>query len=109
MSEITAPQIALNGKSYRAPAPKTKFWRQTIRFNEKKPNIATEEGFDQAVQFIADVFQSPDVTPQSIEEGLEMSEFFAVFTSVNEWIQALSMGKMRQLPNAPAPAAKGEA
>ena len=104
-----SPKIILNGKTYTAPKPKAKLWREMIKFNNtfKEKNIAEDESaLDQIYNLISDVFSHQEVTPEAIEDGLDLDELMPKFTEICEWVAQIVAGKSAELPNSQAPARK---
>jgi hypothetical protein len=105
----TFPKIILNGKTYTAIKPKAKLWREIIKFNNTftAKNLSTDENaLDQTLKLISDAFKNQEVTPELIENELDLDELMPKFTEICEWVAKLVAGKSVELPNSPAPAKK---
>ena len=105
----TFPKITLNDKTYTATKPKAKLWREIIKFNktfEGKDLSKDESALDQMFDLISQSFGNPDITPETIENELDLDELMPKFTEICEWVAKLVAGKSAELPNSPAPARK---
>jgi hypothetical protein len=100
---MNAPTITLNGKTYTAPSPKVKMWRQFVKFQEVRDKMDTQQALDEMLRLIAEAFNHPDVTPQAIEENLGLEDFLPIFNEISSWIGQIVTMKINQLPNAQKP------
>ena len=104
-----SPKIILNGKTYTAAKPKAKLWREMIKFTNtfKEKDISRDDGaLDQIFELISITFKNQEVTPEVIENELDLDELMPKFTEICEWVGQLVAGKSAELPNAQAPARK---
>lgn len=96
--------ITLDGKTYTAPKPKVKLWRQVTKFQEEITSKDTDEFLDGILGLIIDVFNNPEITPEVVEEHMELSELLPLFNSMVEWVNGVVMGRLNQIPNEETPA-----
>ena len=100
---MLAPTITLNGKDYTAGTPKAGVWRKIIKFNNNfaNKNLAQdEEAYEEMLNLIAIGFNNKEVTPELIEDGLDLDELMPKFTEISTWIGSIVNSKVKQLPNA---------
>lgn len=104
---MPVPQIELNGKTYTANKPKVRLWRKLIKFNStfaKENLMENEEAYNEMLSLMAECFNHPDVTPEAIEDGLDIDQLMPKFTEISTWVGQLVSGKVQQLPNGETPA-----
>jgi hypothetical protein len=97
--------ITLNGKTYTAPKPKVKLWRQIAKFQESSDGKNLVDVFDDVIAMICEVFNNPEITPESIEENMDLDEILPTWYQVVAWVNNTVNSKLQQLPNAQTPAA----
>jgi len=100
------PTIKLKGKTYTAPAPKVKLWREVTKFKEKFSDTAQgdQEALSEMERLIAAAFNNPDITAEVIEEEMDLDEFVPLFYQIAGWVAEVVSRKMRELPNGLEPA-----
>lgn len=102
---METPTITLKGKTYTAPPPKVKLWREVTRFKEKFSD--KEQGDQEALSemecLIAAAFNHPEITAELIEEELDLDEFVPLFYQIAGWVAEVVSRKMTELPNAVLP------
>jgi len=104
---IALPKITLDGKTYTAAKPKAKLWREMIKFNHAfagKDLSKDDQALDQIFTLIAGAIGNPEVTPETIENGLDLDELMPKFAEICEWVARVVGGKSAELPNVQTPA-----
>ncbi|MTI82583.1 MAG: hypothetical protein FH756_01530 [Firmicutes bacterium] len=104
---MPVPTITLGDQTYTANKPKAGLWRKLIRFNQqfaKKDLSQDEEAYNEMLELMAGCFNNPDVTPQAIEDGLDLDQLLPKFTEISQWVSTLVQGKAEQFPNGETPA-----
>lgn len=100
---MTIPTIVLNDVTYKPKGkPKAKLWREINEFvSSMGDNIDIADGkvLDKLYKLIADAFANPEVTPQTIEDGLDIDEVMPKFIEVSQYVSSLVSAKVNQLPN----------
>jgi hypothetical protein len=96
-----APTITLNGKRYTAKSPKMKLVKQCMHI--KEVDAETEKGWDEMVLVIVTAFNHPEVTVDSINDGLDLTCLMPVINSIMNWIGEIMYHKNEQFPNAQTP------
>lgn len=76
------PKITLKGKTYTAPPPKVKLWREVTKFKDKfgDKEQGDEEALSEMERLIAAAFNHPEISAEVIEEELDLDEFVPLFT-----------------------------
>lgn len=103
---MTAPKIKLNGKEFRARPPKTKLWRILVKFNQNfaKANIAeSEEAFEEMLNIICAAFGDDNITPDRLENELDLSDLIPLFVNISSWISTIMSEKVEKFPNSTTP------
>ena len=98
---METPTITLKGKTYTAPAPKVKLWREVTRFKDKfsDKEQGDEEALSEMERLIAAAFNRPEITAEVIEEELDLDEFVPLFYQIAGWVAEVVSRKMTELPN----------
>ena len=102
---METPTITLKGKTYTAPPPKVKLWREVTRFKDKfsDKEQGDEEALSEMERLIAAAFNHPEITAELIEEELNLDEFVPLFYQIAGWVAEVVSRKMTQLPNVAPP------
>ena len=102
---METPTITLKGKTYTAPPPKVKRWREVTRFKDKfsDKEQGDQEALSEMERLIAAAFNHPEITAQVIEEELDLDEFVPLFYQIAGWVAEVVSRKMAELPNGIAP------
>jgi hypothetical protein len=94
---MLAPSIKVDGKVYKVKKPNMKAWRKIIKLQTNESGFNSEEGLDAMLDFIAGVFKDPNVTPESIEDNLDLDEFMPLFKSIGDYIGYIIEQKIPKL------------
>ena len=102
---METPTITLKGKTYTAPPPKVKLWREVTRFKDKfsDKEQGDQEALSEMERLIAAAFNHPEITAELIEEELDLDEFVPLFYQIAGWVAEVVSRKMTELPNAVPP------
>ena len=103
---IATPTLKLDGTIYKAPKPKMRLLRKCMKFNSVGGNIQTEEGYDMILDLICDTFRDQGVTPEVLEEKMDMDDLMPVVTDIVNWIGVKLNANIAESPNSQAPAEK---
>lgn len=90
-------ELKLGEKVFTAQKPKMKLYRELEKINLKKNNASLDEIYN----VIMAVF--PSVTPEMLDNDLEIEELFPLFAKINDWFGSLLVSKMAQFPNETSP------
>jgi len=102
---MSVPKIIINGKTFSAPNPKLKLWRKCLKFTQKYSTtdkldqLVDEEVLDDLEQLICDVFNNSEITIETLEENIDISEFMPLFEGIKTWIENMVNEKAAKLPN----------
>ena len=94
---MKAPTIEVDGKKISALAPRMTAWRKLIKIRSADVDFESEEALDLMLDFIADVFNNPKVTPSALEQNVAIEDFFAMFQEAGKWIEHRMNEKMNKI------------
>jgi len=103
---MQAPKIKVGSKTFTAQQPKTKIWREWIKFRRdfgdpekvaEDPD-ADEKSFEKLLEILAEMLPD-EVTPQKLEEETELVDFVNFAANAGVWIDMLVTGKAEQIPS----------
>lgn len=94
---MKAPTVTIDGKKIPALSPNMKAWRMLIKIRSADVDFESEEALDLMLEFIAEVFNSKEVTPKTLEENVAIEDFFPIFQEVGAWIEHRMNEKMRKI------------
>lgn len=99
------PTITLQGKTYTAPDPKVKLWREVTKFKDKFSDKAQgdQEALSEMERLISAAFNHPEVSVEAIEDELDLDEFVPLFYQIAGWVADVVSRKMKELPNGVEP------
>ena len=96
------PTIKINGKTITLKNPKMKVWRKFLEFfdksNEEFKNMTLAEYTDSMIELIQLAFDSDEVTAESIEENLSVSELKPTVQNAFTWLQKLFFEGVEEIP-----------
>ena len=96
------PTIKINGKIITPKNPKMKVWRKFLEFfdksNEEFKNMTLAEYTDSMIELIQLAFDSDEVTAESIEENLSVSELKPTVQNAFTWLQKLFFEGVEEIP-----------
>jgi hypothetical protein len=95
---VKVPVLKIDGKLYK-PKKRMKLLRKFFRLRESDIDIESEEGLDQLYDFIVSCYNDPAVTPESIDENVDIDEFFILFRDLGQWLMYEMQKKFGELPN----------
>ena len=99
---METPTIIIEGKKYKAGKPKVKLWRRIVDFNKHFGSMddfhVNLEGYEAMLGLLAECFGNPDITPEAVEENLEINELLPKFQEVTTWIGELISGQTQNIP-----------
>ena len=91
----------LDGKKIEPAPPKMKVWRAFLKEADKdRGSEQLEEFLNDQIQLIILAFGRPEITEDSIDENLEISEVVPLVRKLFKWIQTMTFQKLAQVPNA---------
>jgi len=100
---MQAPTIKVDGKSFTARKPKAKIWRKVVAFNRGYSQVddlhSNEEAYEAMITLIADCFNSDAITPEVVEDNLDIDEMIPKLAEVTAWVAHLVAGKSAQVPS----------
>ena len=99
---METPTIKINGKTIKASQPKMKVWRKFLEFfdksNEELKAMSLAEYTDSMLELIQLTFDKTEVTEQSIEENLSVSELKPLVQYAFTWLQTLFFEGVEEIP-----------
>lgn len=97
------PQMKVNGKTITPNPPKMVVWRRYLAFYEQdKTHMSVEEFLDAHVGLIVLAFGRKEVTQETVDDALEISEVVPFTREIFSWLQEQIFAKLDKLPNAEA-------
>ena len=93
---MEVPYIVIAGKKIEPAPPKMKVWRA----DKDRGSEQLEEFLNDQIQLIILAFGRPEITEDSIDENLEISEVVPLVRKLFKWIQTMTFQKLAQAPNA---------
>ena len=103
MSEIKMPTLKIGDKTITPTNPKMLVWRKFLAFFDKDTrNMTLEDFLDAHVDLILCAFNRSEVTKESIDEALLISEIVPFTREIFLWLQAQVFAELDKLPNAEA-------
>lgn len=100
---MNAPKIKVNGKTVTPNPPKMVVWRRFLAFYEQdKTHMSVEEFLDAHVGLIILAFDKPEVTQETIDDALKISEVVPFTREIFSWLQEQIFASLDKLPNAEA-------
>lgn len=102
--QVITPVLNLDGTIYKAPKPKMRLLRKCMKFNAVGGNVQTEDGYDMILELICDTFRDQGLTPEVLEEKMDMDDLMPVVTDIVNWIGAKLNANIAENPNPQAPA-----
>lgn len=97
---MEVPYIVIAGKKIEPAPPKMKVWRAFLKEADKdRGSEQLEEFLNDQIQLIILAFGRPEITEDSIDENLEISEVVPLVRKLFKWIQTMTFQKLAQAPN----------
>ena len=101
-NEITAPIITINGKNIKSSNPKMKVWRKFLEFFDKSDeefkNMTLAEYTNSMLELLQLLFDHDEVTAESLEENLSVSELKPTVQNAFTWLQKLFFEGVEEIP-----------
>ncbi len=99
---MQAPTITIEGKKYKANKPKVKLWRQIVEFNKNFGQVedfnSNIDSYDAMLELLANCFNVPEVTTESIENHVDLDQLLPMFQDVTTWVGGLLSESSAGLP-----------
>lgn len=95
------PTITVDGKTIKAKNPKTKLWRKIVEFNKKYKDKDAEdfnrdlEQYEDMLQLMADCFSDDRVTPEMVEDAIDLDDFLPAFYKYTGWVAWVITAKLK--------------
>lgn len=90
---MDAPTITVEGKVITPKSPKMKVWRKYLEFfeksNEELKTMSLAEYTDTIIELIQLAFNREEVTAESIEENVNVSDLQKVLRDTFGWLQMI--------------------
>ena len=97
------PTLWIAGREITPSSPKMKVWREFLAFfDADKEGLSLEDFLDEHVRLIVLGFGREEVTKESVEENVDVSDIVPLTRALFRWIQSLTFSKLVNLPNGEA-------
>ena len=97
---MDTPILHIAGKEIVPNPPKMKVWREFLAFfDAEKQDMDLEDFLDEHVRLIVLGFGREEVTRESVEENVDVSDIVPLTRTLFRWIQSLTFSKLVNLPN----------
>ena len=94
------PTLWIAGREITPHPPKMKVWREFLAFfDADKEGLSLEDFLDEHVRLIVLGFGRDEVTRESVEENVDVTDIVPLTRSLFRWIQSLTFFKLVNLPN----------
>ena len=101
MSEIKIPTLKIGNKTVTPTNPKMLVWRKFLSFFDKDTRSMTLEDFlDAHVDLILCAFNRPEVTKETNDDALQISDVVPFTREIFRWLQSQVFAELDKLPNA---------
>lgn len=104
MENITTPSIKIDGKIILPKSPTMKVWRKFLEFREKDEDelkqMTLTEYTDAHIDLIVTAFNREEVTPEKLNEVLNVSDVKPLTAEIFRWLQAIFFLGLEKIPNA---------
>ena len=99
---MESPSIRIEGKTYKAKPPKVKLWRKIVKFNKNFGQVdnlhENIEAYEAMLELLADCFNVEQVTPDAIEDNLDLGELMPTFQDVTTWVGEILQEASKGVP-----------
>ena len=100
---METPTLHIEGREIVPNPPKMKVWREFLAFfDADKKDMDLEDFLDAHVRLIVLGFGREEVTRESVEENVDVSDIVPLTRALFRWIQLLTFSKLVNLPNGEA-------
>ncbi len=103
---MSIPTIIVGEKKYKPKKPKVKLWRKIVEYNRKYGGEeevadfhANIEIYEAILDLLAECFGNPEITPEIIEENVDLDELMPKFYEVTGWVAETLTQNAQQLPS----------
>jgi hypothetical protein len=96
------PTVTIDGKTYTAPEPKAKLWREIMTIQKSLKNIKDEDLYQTIIKTIVSAFRHPEITTETAEE-IDANCLFPLFEGIIKWVNDRVHNYAEKLPNAETP------
>ena len=104
---MTVPTLTVNGKEVTPNPPKMVVWRKFLAFYEQDmSHMSVEDFLDSHVGLIVLAFGRKEVTQETVDEALAISEVVPFTRKIFTWLQEQIFESLSKLPNENAGAEK---
>ena len=101
MSVTKTPTLKIGDKTITPANPKMLVWRKFLAFFDKDTRHMTLEDFlDAHVDLIVCAFNCSEVTKESLDDALQISEVVPFTRDIFRWLQGQVFAELDKLPNA---------
>jgi len=101
--KVKIPTLKIGDKIVTPTNPKMLVWRKFLAFFDRDTrNMTLEDFLDAHVDLILCAFNRPEVTKETIDETLQISEVVPFTREIFRWLQAQVFAELDKLPNAEA-------
>ena len=94
---MKAPSITVEGKKMVAMSPKTSAWRLMLKIQGSDLDLESEEGFELMLDFVIAAFGNKSVTKKTIEDNVDLEDFFPLFKELSLWLEHRISEKMKKV------------
>ena len=97
---METPMLHIAGREITPHPPKMKVWRAFLAFfDADKEGLSLEDFLNEHVRLIILGFGREEVTRESVEENVDVTDIVPLTRSLFRWIQSLTFSKLVNLPN----------
>ena len=97
---METPMLHIEGREITPNPPKMKVWRTFLAFfDADKQDMNLEDFLDAHIRLIVLGFGRDEVTRESVEENVDVTDIVPLTRSLFRWIQSLTFFKLVNLPN----------
>ncbi len=82
-------------ETYTAKPPKMKLWRKIVKFNQDfstKDLHKDMDAYEAMLDLIAACYGQNEITPEAIEENLDLSELVPTLEEITTWVAEIMQG-----------------
>ena len=99
-TKIEVPSVVINGETiYANENMKMKTWRKYLQVTSEETDDSIASLIENAIKVIVIVFNNDKVTEETLDENLPVNEVVPLFKKCNEFLQALTFGKLTESKN----------
>lgn len=99
-TKIEIPSVVINNETiYASENMKMKTWREYLKVTSEETDDTIASLIENAIKVIIIVFNNPKVNQETLDENLPVNEVVPLFKKCNEFLQALTFGKLVESKN----------